>query len=692
MTTKNKMYKRYEKIFVAAYGVTIGLILILTHFPGSIELNTLGLYKLAAAAVLFNVVFYFMLPERFIGRIKTIVGVLFAVFFITMVLLYSQFDRSPFFFLYFLVILTAAIYLGPRETIVVAVLIISCYLMVARLAGREPFSLTPSGILHLINTASLVMVAFFASVLSRSLKQRERQARSRAQRLAALTVLTQSVVSSLEDQKVFQQVVESISKLLNVPICFLWTLDADENALTACAGHTTQPLPPSANHLTVGEGLVGWVAANRQTIALTDVLQDSRTQFREVAKGLGFVGYLAVPLIFSERLFGVLEIGTPEQRRFTQEEIDIVQSFAAQSAIALNNSRLFRLENERSQRLVALKKFRDVIQMAIEPDEVSQALTQTLKREFDLEQIVIMKQNPSANRLEVKETQVPLAPDFRFSVLNEPMNCLALRSSRRFVMNNQQEDYSCPQNCHEGCRGSYLCLPLIVGGSVTGVAHLQAKTEDYWNSDRMSHAESFVDQTAPILASLNLLQQAQQRAISDPLTGLYNRRFLFEFMQQQITQSKRYNQPLSVLMLDLDHFKEVNDTYGHESGDLVLKLFALRLRENLRESDMAARYGGEEFVIVLPNTGFGGAMSWAEKIRQLALGTSISQILPDLPHIAVSIGVATYPLHGESVEQLQRASDAALYKAKQSGRNRVVAAEPLHSTDITERPRVQGIA
>ena len=159
------------------------------------------------------------------------------------------------------------------------------------------------------------------------------------------------------------------------------------------------------------------------------------------------------------------------------------------------------------------------------------------------------------------------------------------------------------------------------------------------------------------------------------MTSLYNRRFLFEFMQQQIVQSRRYHNPLSILMLDLDHFKRVNDTYGHESGDIVLKLFALRLKESLRISDIAARYGGEEFVAVLPNTSLKGAMELAEKIRVVTTDVNLAQFLPDLPSISVSIGVACFPNHGRTIEQLQRAADAALYQAKQAGRNRVVSAD-----------------
>lgn len=680
MTKRKDLYRRYEKVFVLAYLIVIGLILVLAQFPGSLVLETEALYKLSFGAIVFIVFFYFVFPQRFIGKNKTIVGILVSVFFITMVLRYSGYDESPFFFLYYLAILTSSIYLGPRETITFSVLIAMCYLLMVKLAGRQPFSFTPLGVVHLINTTGLVMVTSFASVLAHLLKYREKQARSKAEKFSALNFLNQTITSTLDNEKIFGHVVESISKLLDVPLCFLWTLPEGSDELIERAGRTIIPLPPEAGKLKVGEGLVGWVAAHQQMIVLENVLEDPRLQFREVAKTLGFASYLAIPLILGDRLLGVLEIGTTQCRKFTQDEIDLCQSFAAQSAIALTNSQLFAQENMRVRRLAALKKYRDIIQMAVEEKEVTGAFVQTLQREFDLSQIIVLKKNPSENRLELRNFLTSKTSDHAFSVLKAPNNCLALRSNRRFVMNDRLKDFSCPQNCHNDSGGSYLCLPLIVGGAVTGVTHLNSRIEHFWTPDQITYAESFVDQTAPILSSLNLLHQAQQQAVIDSLTGLYNRRFLLEFMQQQLIQSKRYQQDLSILMLDLDHFKNVNDTYGHEAGDLVLKLFATRLKETLRESDIAARYGGEEFVVVLPNTNLKAALGVAEKIRLTTTSVSLANIIPDLPCINVSIGVAGFPWHGETIDQLQHAVDAALYQAKQKGRNRVISAEVLVGT------------
>jgi diguanylate cyclase (GGDEF)-like protein len=672
--SKIDVYRRYEKLFVVAYAIIICLVLTLAQFPGSLALNLPALKKLILAAFIFNIVFYFLLPKRYLGKHKTVAGILFAIAFITLLLCFSGYDESPFFFLYYLTLLTAALYLGPRETLCYAIFITAIYLFMIAVAGRQSFPLSPLGVGNLINLMGLVMVSIVASTLAQMIKERERRIRSKAQKLSALNSLTRTWSSTLEDNRFFEHVVGSVSQLLNVPLCFLWIVSSERGDLIQAASQCSDPLPPDAIRVEIGQGLVGWAAQERETVILEDILKDPRLQLREVAQRLGIRSYLAIPLMLGERLLGVLEIGATSIRKFTKDEIDLCHFFADQTAIALDNSLLFSQGNERSRRLTELKKYRDNIQVAVEENEVTLAMTQVLHREFEQDQVVVMKRHPSENRMVVRNQLHPTPAGFEFSVLKEPGNCLALRSNRRFVMNDAAKDFTCAQNCHDNKTASHLCVPLVINDVVTGVVHMNTQKPNFWTPDRIAYAESFLDQTAPILSSLNLLQEAQRRAIIDSLTGLYNRRFLLEFLHQQIVQSKRNQQPLSVVMLDLDHFKQVNDTFGHEAGDMVLKLFSMRLKEYLRESDIAARYGGEEFVLVLPNTGLRGAMGVADEIRALTWCINMTQVLPDLPNISVSAGVASYPIHGETAEQLQRAADAALYQAKQGGRNRVAAA------------------
>jgi diguanylate cyclase (GGDEF)-like protein len=164
--------------------------------------------------------------------------------------------------------------------------------------------------------------------------------------------------------------------------------------------------------------------------------------------------------------------------------------------------------------------------------------------------------------------------------------------------------------------------------------------------------------------------------VTDALTGLYNRRYLDQRFSAEYASARRYHHPLSVLMLDIDHFKRLNDTYGHQAGDLALQFISGLILDSIREADVAARYGGEEFVVISPNTGIPAAGKLAERIRdrieshelRLATAGQDQQTL----RITVSVGVAELSAEMSSGAQLIKCADEALYEAKQSGRNRTV--------------------
>lgn len=170
-------------------------------------------------------------------------------------------------------------------------------------------------------------------------------------------------------------------------------------------------------------------------------------------------------------------------------------------------------------------------------------------------------------------------------------------------------------------------------------------------------------------------QEAVRASLTDGLTGTGNRLCLDSVLGREIEQATRYNQPLSVLVLDLDHFKKINDTYGHATGDYVLKMVAKTIQASSRCADMTFRFGGEEFVVLLNKTDTAGAKTTAERIRRNISQLSLHFARQQIP-VSVSIGVATLG-HGENRDSLLNRADLALYQAKQNGRNRCVIADPL---------------
>lgn len=206
-----------------------------------------------------------------------------------------------------------------------------------------------------------------------------------------------------------------------------------------------------------------------------------------------------------------------------------------------------------------------------------------------------------------------------------------------------------------------------------GVLALYGRTlRDPFAEDDLDTLGSFAAQASVAIENVLLHQEAQRLSITDGLTGVWNRRYLSLTLVKEIERAQRFERPLSVLMLDIDHFKDVNDAHGHLRGDEVLVELTRRLLGTIRtQIDTLARFGGEEFVIMLPETPREGARVVANKVRRVVRAKPfVSDVGPDVS-ITVSIGVAAYPVDGTGAEDLLKAADVAMYRAKQRGRDRV---------------------
>ncbi|MCM5569314.1 GGDEF domain-containing protein [Burkholderiaceae bacterium FT117] len=234
-------------------------------------------------------------------------------------------------------------------------------------------------------------------------------------------------------------------------------------------------------------------------------------------------------------------------------------------------------------------------------------------------------------------------------------------------------------------RGS-VWLPLRIEDRVAGLLGLSCPAAEADALLASPFTAVALEQIALEIGNMRSRDALREQSIRDPLTGLFNRRYLEESLQREILRSGRKpggKARLAVLMIDVDRFKRFNDEHGHEAGDLVLAAIGARLRRLVRGSDIASRHGGEEFVVVMPEVTPARALARAEQIRAAVAAQRLTHGDAPLPTVTVSIGVAVYPQHGETVESLVRAADMALYCAKREGRDRVCSAtaEALHDPD-----------
>jgi diguanylate cyclase (GGDEF)-like protein/PAS domain S-box-containing protein len=253
-----------------------------------------------------------------------------------------------------------------------------------------------------------------------------------------------------------------------------------------------------------------------------------------------------------------------------------------------------------------------------------------------------------------------------------PSDCLALKRGRAGIT---QPDSALHCQHAEDFTAPYVCVPMVALNDTMGMLHLRQETDSFpLEGAHLTFAKTIAEQIALTLANLRLRDTLRVQSIRDPLTGLFNRRYLEESLERELHRCSRKGAPLSVLMLDLDHFKRFNDSFGHDAGDAVLREWGGFLQARVRLEDIVCRFGGEEFAIVLPEVSLASVHEVAQRICEDARTLAVAHRNQTLGPMTVSVGCACFPAHGTSVEALLRTADQALYQAKSSGRNQVVLA------------------
>jgi len=257
-----------------------------------------------------------------------------------------------------------------------------------------------------------------------------------------------------------------------------------------------------------------------------------------------------------------------------------------------------------------------------------------------------------------------------------PNDCLALRRGQTHPLGEDHAGQRCLHLTEPLPAVSY-CLPMQVQGEILGILHIKAEQQENLDDAQRQLAYTVVERAGMALSNLKLREALREQSIRDSLTGLYNRRYMEETLKQQVSRVTRLMHLLGIIMIDIDHFKLFNDTYGHAAGDMLLRALSQFLQRSIRGEDIACRYGGEEFILILPDISPEVAQKRAEYLGQEARKVRIPAAGPSHGEITLSLGVAFYPLHGHDIENVLRAADQALYRAKQQGRNRVVVAEKV---------------
>ena len=359
-------------------------------------------------------------------------------------------------------------------------------------------------------------------------------------------------------------------------------------------------------------------------------------------------------------------------------DIDITERRKAQEALENANIQLQALvqdADERNRNMALLNDMSEMLQTCQTSEEAFAAINHFVPKFFPNDAGALDLLRNSKNLLSSVTTWGDAPPS---EELFAPDDCWAIRSGRMHWVDDPASALLCKHITVADPRVmGYLCVPLVAQGVSLGILHIrflscatrERKAEELEAKQRL--AVAIAENLALALANLKLRETLQNQAIRDPLTGLYNRRYLEETMDRELHRSRRLKAPLGVVMMDLDHFKDFNDSFGHGAGDAMLSALAHVITAGIRTEDIACRYGGEEFLLVMPGASLETTRERAENVRQAVKALQVKYQDRFLKSTTISLGVAIFPDHGVTAEEVIAAADAALYRAKQAGRDRV---------------------
>jgi diguanylate cyclase (GGDEF)-like protein len=411
-----------------------------------------------------------------------------------------------------------------------------------------------------------------------------------------------------------------------------------------------------------GQGITGAAALKKQPVYAPDVSKDPRY----FCSAKSTRSELAIPLMVRDEVVGVLDCQSDRLDHFDSETIDLLTLFSTQASMALQNARLYSLEQQRARQLQAINAIAQQTTAVLELEELLERVCSLIQEAFRVSHVSLFLREDQDLVLRAHHgTLTPRIPQGgRFPASNEPWASI-LASSRTTMESDLRRTTSMKFFAESASR---IRIPLVSFGQTLGILALDSSQTDAFRDGDLQSLESVADICATAIQNAHYVERVKQLAYLDGLTGIFNRRFFELRIMEEIERARRYGTGMAVIMADIDQFKRLNDEFGHVLGDEVLRQVSSLFHQQLRKIDVVCRYGGEEFGILLTQTNAQHAMNIAEKLRKMVAGWQF----PGVPRtVTISAGAAAFPDHGTTRDELVRAADAALYAAKQAGRNRV---------------------
>ena len=426
----------------------------------------------------------------------------------------------------------------------------------------------------------------------------------------------------------------------------------------------------------LGRGVAGQVIETGEPRRIPDVSREP--VYRPVNPGTR--SELCVPLKVGKRTIGMINIESVQFDFFSEDDERLIMTFAGQLATSIERVRLFQAEQRQRREAETLREAGAVVAATLRQDKAIELILQQLARvvPYDSAAVMLWHEEPprsGAGYLEIVGGQGWANPSvvigMRFPIPGDNPNTIVIQKREPYILVNAPDSYAAFHQEPHSHIHSWLGVPLIVGDRLIGMLSVDHTRQAYYTTDQARLVTAFANQVAIAIENTRLFGRVEQLAITDGLTGLYNRRHFLELAEHEFQRARRYRRPLAAIMFDIDHFKHVNDTYSHAVGDQVLQALATHCRDSLREIDFIGRYGGEEFAVLLPETDILAAKAVAERLRRCMAENPVHTDQGPIT-VTISLGVATITDDCPDLAKLLDRTDVALYAAKSSGRNRIM--------------------
>lgn len=578
---------------------------------------------------------------------------------------------SATYLVYFVEITIAALYAGFRASLFVSLAASFLYLGVL-----WPESVTDRFWWHYgYRAANLLLMGLGVGFLGHHLRQQVRALQARTEeagrslaRARALSRLARQVNSNLDLDRVLDSILASAAQLVSVPAGAVSLADPDGYLrLKAVYGLDAGLIETASGHLSE------WSHPGQ-----TRVLR--RADLVPALAELGLQGALEAPIAVDDTLVGtLLVLDRSPQRHFAEDEREALEALAGHAGVALGNARLYHDSRRRAEFLATVNKVGQSLNATLRPEELYPAIYREVSAVMPVEAFFVGLWEEEASLLHVKFHMDHKGRRAPYTLrLEHGPTVEAIQSHLPVLMDLTEDNLNQVTlvGDTEPTR-SVLVVPLLAGDCVIGAMSAQSYQAHAYQNEHVELLSTIGGLAASALENARLYQRTLELSLTDPLTGLGNARCFHQQLDQELKRAMRYGHPVSLLMIDSDSLKSINDQFGHAVGDQHIRQLAQVVRESLRSTDLAARYAGDEFMVILPETALSGAVQLAERIRQGVEQIELS-VGSGRVHTTVSIGVASFPSQAAGSDDLIRIADSAMYLAKQGGKNRVAPAGPLH--------------